>query len=283
MNWPGRTLILALLAINGLLMLTAVKGGEAPPITTVVTPAQPPSATVASPMGPPALYPREDGTNLDLSVRPAWFQPDLKAKTSDPDYLKAVTAFNAGQFETALNSALAAVPRDPSNTHLRGLVAICYTRLGRYVEAELECRNTLLIDPASAETHVGLAFVLFVQRNFNGAIASYRSALRIDSKNFLARKNLGNILYHTGDVRGAMREMEQLHRIYPDHDYALFVLGRVYADEQNWDRAEEMYRGLLETQPIRPRLEIFFQLAEVLLRVHRYLDAEPVLREGLAR
>jgi tetratricopeptide (TPR) repeat protein len=67
--------------------------------------------------------------------------------------------------------------------------------------------------------------------------------------------------------------------LYPDFFDAQLLLGTIYMDAQQWDKAESALRRALEMRP--STIAAHASLGEVYRRQKRYAEAEKVLQEGL--
>jgi len=176
---------------------------------------------------------------------------------------------------------------------------------GRYDRAEQFDRQALEITTAFyGENHyqtttalTALSQALIFEKRFDDAEALLRRALAIREHvygpmhpNVASTLNeIGNLAYQRDrleEAEACFRRVFDIYRaVYGERHYlpglALANLASVYMDRKAWGRAEQMYRDVIrrfrETLPAdhmnRAIAEI--KLGRVLVRQHRYLDAEP--------
>jgi tetratricopeptide (TPR) repeat protein len=77
----------------------------------------------------------------------------------------------------------------------------------------------------------------------------------------------------------AINHLERAISIYPDFFAARLLLGTAFMDMRNWQGAEEVFSGLLESNADEPSVQL--GLGEVYWRQKRYAEAEKHLLNGL--
>src|SRR5512138_1582152 len=87
-------------------------------------------------------------------------------------------------------------------------------------------RQAVTADPKNAELHLGSATVAFIQHKDDDARAALDRALAIDPKLARAESLMGQVLYRSGDLSGAIRVFETLTVERPDDRDALATLDR---------------------------------------------------------
>jgi len=105
--------------------------------------------------------------------------------------------------------------------HLRQGVELSQRKM--YKEAEEEYRAAIKLDPPNASLHTALGAALFYQKKTDGALATYREAVRLaqvdperdDSSEALVRIQLASFLALTGNIEASVAEFRQLVRLKP--------------------------------------------------------------------
>jgi len=77
--------------------------------------------------------------------------------------------------------------------------------------------------------------------NLNKAIQYYKKAISYDEEDPWPHSNLGFDLYRIGKYMEARKELERALELRPDMTTALIVLGEIYREEEEKDRANEYY------------------------------------------
>jgi tetratricopeptide (TPR) repeat protein len=75
--------------------------------------------------------------------------------------------------------------------------------------------------------------------NITKAMACYRKAISINDEDSWPHSNLGHDLYQIGKYREAKKELERAIELKPDQTTALIVLGDIYAEEEDLEKATE--------------------------------------------
>jgi cytochrome c-type biogenesis protein CcmH/NrfG len=85
---------------------------------------------------------------------------------------------------------------------------------------------------------------------FKDAISYYDKALKLDSKNVLARNQMASCLYYTGDADGALAQLEQSVKDDPKNADALFNIGVIKLDvKKDAKGAVSTWQQLLKSNP----------------------------------
>lgn len=85
---------------------------------------------------------------------------------------------------------------------------------------------------------------------FKDAITYYNKALQVDPKNAATRTELASTLYYSGDVDGALKELQQALRDKPNDVNALFNLGMIkYRGKDDAPGAIAAWEQLLKAHP----------------------------------
>lgn len=85
---------------------------------------------------------------------------------------------------------------------------------------------------------------------FKDAATYYNKSLQVDPKNVTTRTELASTLYYTGDVDGALKELQQVLKQSPNDVNALFNLGMIkYRGKDDPAGAIAAWQQLLKTHP----------------------------------
>lgn len=100
-----------------------------------------------------------------------------------------------------------------------------------------------------AAVHYNLGVELKDKGDLDGAIAEYRTAIRLDPDFASAHYNLGVALTHKGDLDGTIAEYRTAIRLYPDDAYAHNNLGATLEEKGDLDGGIREYREALHLKP----------------------------------
>jgi tetratricopeptide (TPR) repeat protein len=160
---------------------------------------------------------------------------------------RAATLMNQGQWpfaESTLTQLLSTRPNEPEGLHLLGVVR---ANQGRAGEAE----------------------------------AFYRRSLALRPKHPSVQISLGKLLTMTGRADEGIALLRAVVRANPGHVEALLVLGQAQHGAGDNVFAEKNLRAALARAPLDPAVAL--SLGSLLSETDRPKDAEPILREALAR
>jgi Tfp pilus assembly protein PilF len=115
-----------------------------------------------------------------------------------------------------------------------------YSYLGRMQDAIEECRKAIALDPAYGNPYNDIGAYLIELGRLDEAIPWLRQA--IDAKRYDPRHyphfNLSRIYVQKGDLREAIRELEEAVRLCPNYPAALQELARLRDEASRRARAE---------------------------------------------
>lgn len=186
----------------------------------------------------------------------AWGQ--LVEEQDDPNYRlrHAAALVNSGQIDAGreqLDALTAEVPDDIRPWYLLAQVEM---RAGRTAEAEAAARRIGEIDPGDGRGPIALAMVLGARRDFKGIVnvltphVEGPSDRSLESGTFgeMARL-LGGAYRDMGQVRESIRTLEGALVRTPEDAQILFTLGATYERDEQFDRAETVFRQLIQIDP----------------------------------
>jgi len=137
-----------------------------------------------------------------------------KALALDPNYAPAHSglgriAMTSNDFVSAAKHFKRALALDPNDLVVLKDVGTFLQSLGRLQEA-LALKEVLVRrDPVNLEALYNLGMVRLYSRQFDAAIASYRSVLSLSPGNGLAHYQICEAMLHKGDAPAALAEIEQ--------------------------------------------------------------------------
>jgi len=111
-------------------------------------------------------------------------------------------------------------------------------------------RDQLNKDPKNKELLLHIAFIYKSAHEFKAAASYFEKTLQIDPKNVSARTEMASCLYYSGDVDGALNELQQSLKYQPNDANSLFNLGMIRWKGKN-DRAGAVaaWKQLLKANP----------------------------------
>lgn len=104
--------------------------------------------------------------------------------------------------------------------------------------------------PKDAKLLAQVATLYASTHQFKDAVTYYNKALQVEPKNVATRTELASSLYYSGDVDGALKELNQALKDNPSDVNALFNLGMIkYRGKDDAAGAIAAWQQLLKTHP----------------------------------
>jgi Flp pilus assembly protein TadD len=142
-------------------------------------------------------------------------------------FQQGITAFQAGQVETALTCFRTLVRQEPRNLSAWNALGNILGAAGDAVGSITAYRQALVINAAVAEIHYNLAAQLQGQGDLEGAERHYREAVRLKPQWAEAHNNLGNLFWlhqRFAEAEACYRQAVTLNPGYVQAYYNLGVL-----------------------------------------------------------
>jgi len=174
-----------------------------------------------------------------------------------PDRLEALINLGklyleAGRKAEAQSVFVRAVNRNgESEQALHGLATAHY-RLGDYAAADALYRGAIRLVPNNAAYHIDLGNTLLQREKYDGAEASLRTALGIDSGSTRARMVLGAVHFGRGEYDLASRVFSKVTSVHPDRADAHLNLGLSLKAAGHLGRARVHLEQMLKLSPNDP-------------------------------
>ena len=244
-------------------------------------------------------------------IAPAQAQPPGweagKAK-GNAMYMRAVQAFNAGDYPTCVQICKQALPLDHFNKNLLHLMALSYCEMSDTYNAKMqfraalqldanfiECRNNygvmlkktgdleeaqrqfkecIRTDAKYPKAHYNIGLVYQQKGDLDEAIKEFRTATRLDGNYFDAQRDLGLCIYQKfergdgGDISECLDKLQTAAQLVPNNPMIHYHLGNIYCSDGDLDEAEAEFRKALVRDS--KLAAAHYELARV-----RYLRGDP--------
>lgn len=133
---------------------------------------------------------------------------------------------------------------------------IVYNNLGhalaserQYEGAVAQYRQAIKINPHYAAVHNNLGAALNELKRYDEAIKSFQQAINIEPDYAEAHNNLANALRQKGEVKQAIVYYDNAIRLKGDYAEAHFNLGVMLSQQGRYEEAVEQYRRALQVKP----------------------------------
>lgn len=171
--------------------------------------------------------------------------PQIQRSLEDREWLKAY------------HTAASMLERYPDNETLRYLLIDALILGGRYDNALDRVRDFLVDMPDNHRLNLYLLHLLVFHKKFEDALALGKSLL----KENLTSMEKRDVLLHTafsfhgtGELRRAVRMLNELLEEDPLNTDALETLGKIYFEQGHFEEAERYFLELAEMDPAHPRV-----------------------------
>jgi tetratricopeptide (TPR) repeat protein len=198
----------------------------------------------------------------------------------------------AGDFALAAEQFEAALETQPGASRVRRALAQAYRELGRTDAAQRELEragrvDVVLPDPLAddlVELRGGVGPLLregdraLAHGADEQAIAFYRQALGVEDRT-RARLALGEALYRSGDLTGALAQYVNAARLLPDDPHPRFMIAEIVAVGGDLEQADLQYQAVLALD--REHVGALLGLSRLLRDTERAEEAEAGYRRVL--
>ena len=216
----------------------------------------------------------------------------------------ASNALVAGDYPAAERGFQAVLKVQPNHVGALGNLGIIYSRTGRTAEAIAAYRKALTLSPNDKAILLNLGLVYLKQEAHRKALPLFERVLAIDPAHQQARQLADVCRLYTGQVAPAIRDLEAIQKENPNDQQTLFLLGFAYLKNNDsatakqifnrmfavagpaqaefllgkacyeaalFDRAEESYLRVLESDPNFPGIHL--ELGKLYISQRRTDDA----------
>lgn len=175
---------------------------------------------------------------------------------------------------------LSACTTDPQKAKAKYLAAgEKYMKQKQYGDAAVEFRNTIRLDPRSADAYYRLAQAELAQQDWNGAYSDLQKAIELDPARLDARLAQGRLYLAARQFDKAEAEANAVLPLDPKSAEAYDILGGALLGQQKADEALAAFSKVAELRPNDANSYLNLALVEIGLR--RYEEAEKHLRKAV--
>jgi DNA-binding winged helix-turn-helix (wHTH) protein/tetratricopeptide (TPR) repeat protein len=196
----------------------------------------------------------------DLSVVPGdTCGPDARAAALaaialDPQLAEPHAALGMVDFFSDWNGLEAqkefqrAIALDPASSTAHHWYALDLAAMGKLPQALYEIRRAHTLDPLSLIIGTNVGWILYLSRDYPEAIKEYGKVLELDPNFARARTRMGIAQMQSGDLSGAIANLEAAAKISGDDPYVIGLLAQAEATAGHLNDAETLLHTL-KSQP----------------------------------
>ncbi|HWR83716.1 MAG TPA: tetratricopeptide repeat protein [Candidatus Deferrimicrobium sp.] len=196
-------------------------------------------------MGTVQLTPGETKT-LSVTLQPMSQQAKTQVFGDDDFYYSGVSAFKAGNFETAVTDLTEAITRRPS-------YAEAYA-------ARADAHAKMIKRQAAYDDYVRAAEIFQVRKDFNQSISAYNKAVDLNSKSVTAYLGRANAYLSKNEELAAAADYEAVLKIDKSNAQAHFGLGEARFRQGQYDRATKHFKDARSVDSENPLVYQYLML-----------------------
>jgi eukaryotic-like serine/threonine-protein kinase len=183
------------------------------------------------------------------------------------------------QLEEAIDEYREAIDHKPAFAQAHHNLGLALAAKGRFDEAILHYREAIRLKPLSSRFHVSLGAILCdKKRDYKGASAAFKEAIRLEKDNDVAHDGLGVALLGQQDYDGAIGAFLEAIRLKPDA-MRYWKLGTAFAAKRQDNDAIKAYRDAIRLKP--DLFEAHFGLGEAMVDKGAPEDAVEPFRKAV--
>lgn len=190
----------------------------------------------------------------------------------------AASLVRVNKWSEAAELLAALVVSQPNSYPLAYMNALALQNSHHAVEAEVQARRALMLDPDSADALTLLGLTLSAQERQDEAISTLARAAELDPNSFDAEFYLGRARYARSDTAGAAAALQKAVTLRPEDPEARFLLGTILEVSGDTEGATMQYKELQRISPNDARG--YLGLGEILGKTGEADDALAQLRKA---
>ncbi len=159
-------------------------------------------------------------------------------------------------FQGALGYAEKAVKLKPEDSYAYGILGDAYIELGEYDEAERTYEKMLSLSP-DFYSYSRLSYIKELRGDTERAVQAMQEAIDYGAKQRLPEENmawahyiLGEMYFNQGELEKAEEHYRKSLDTYENYYYALAGLGKVKAGQKRYEEAIELYNKAIAITPL---------------------------------
>ena len=200
------------------------------------------------------LYAIQLHQNNQLDGAEALYQRILEAAPGQPDALHylGMIRFQRGKPEEAMRLILQAIEQSPDCPDFYNNIGNIFTSTGNVEAAIASYQRAIELAPERADLYNNLGVARRIMGDATGAEASFWRAIALDDAHFRAYNNLGLLCASRDDAQAAVKYYCTAITLRPQHPDGHKLLGTAYCTLGQLDKAAEVFRSWMESQPDDP-------------------------------
>ena len=167
----------------------------------------------------------------------------------------AANHYQQRNYQTALSELRTALEIDPGYSAAYGMLGLIYMDLGDNLRAESSFKRALELAPGNSDLNNNYGWFLCQTGRERDSVERFERAASdplypVPAK---ALHNAGVCLRRIGDDEGAVRYLQRAFRLDPLNPVAMYNLGEIYLDRDDFDRARFYAQRLVKNHDPAPQ------------------------------
>lgn len=200
----------------------------------------------------------------------------------DPGYLflMAEESESRGDTNAVLDYFKRAIDLDPTSEYLNIRLATALARNRKIADALIVVRNATTLNPDSSEAFALLGKIYTVTGDSLRAIDAYSKALDLKPGDRDLYVFLGSLQASHKMLKESEKTFNKMIEQFPDEKDGYFYLGKVYIEDEQYDKAIEIFKSLAEKRG-ESAAQAYLELGGIYSLQKRYSEAEECFRQAL--
>lgn len=195
--------------------------------------------------------------------------PGIVEEDKDLSIKIALSLYETGKYNDAINKLDSLIKQNPKNPDFYSLKGYCYLNIGNYPLARTCFENAIKIKSDHIDAKKGLAKLFVKQKDFVSLIIVIKEIYKILESN----KDYDHIKSFLDSYFPYLPEEEKIINLYINlakstKNNALLIeylkkLGKLYVKENDFNKAEKVYKDILKIDPYEETAVKFFEEREI--------------------
>lgn len=200
----------------------------------------------------------------------------------DPGYLflMAEESESRGDTNAVLDYFKKAIDLDPTSEYLNIRLATALARNRKIADALIVVRNATILSPESSEAFALLGKIYTVTGDSLRAIDAYSRALDLKPSDRDLYVFLGSLQASHKMLKESEKTFNRMIDQFPDEKDGYFYLGKVYIEDEQYDKAIEIFRSLADKRG-ESAAQAYQELGGIYSLQKKFPEAEDCFRQAL--
>jgi len=170
-------------------------------------------------------------------------------KSEGKRYTEAKSAYDAGNYNKAVELFSAIIQSDPSNGKLYFYRGTSYNNLGRYSLAESDLLKALEMGINTASTYANLGITYLNLKDFSNSIKYLKLGYLRDSSDSIISLDLGESFFGEKEYKSAIKYFTRVYTLTRTKTNDMYMLATSYYVGDEYEKALDCYNIAIDSLP----------------------------------